>query len=126
MGPIVSWVKDTGTIPSRLIKPRGGRSPTRLVAEEGDRMEPPVSDPVPAAAKFAATAAPVPPEDPPGGLVRAYGFFTCPPSELTEIPPLADSCRLALPRISAPASRIRLTAKWSFSVFTPFIVWVSV
>src|SRR5258707_6874812 len=32
-----------------------------------------------------------PPEDPPGVLVRSYGFFTCPPSELTEIPPPANS-----------------------------------
>ena len=71
IGPIVSWVKDTGTIPSRLIKPRVGRSPTKLFADAGERMEPPVSDPVPAAAKLAATAAPVPPEEPPGVLVRS-------------------------------------------------------
>jgi hypothetical protein len=34
-------------------------------------MDPPVSDPVPTAAKFAATAAPVPPDEPPGVLVRS-------------------------------------------------------
>src|SRR6202790_5844717 len=71
MGPIVSWVKDTGTIPSRLIKPRVGRSPTKLVADAGERIEPPVSDPVPATAKLEAIAAPVPPEEPPGVLVRS-------------------------------------------------------
>src|SRR4030088_2825809 len=107
---MVSWVNDTGTRRSRLINPRVGGSPTKLVAEAGERMEPPVSEPVPAAAKFGATAAPVPPEDPPGVLVRSYGFFTCPPRELTEMPPLANSCKLDLPRISAPAWRRRLTA----------------
>src|ERR1700724_1796041 len=67
IGPIVSWVTETGMIPSRLISPVVGRIPTRLLAEEGERIDPPVSEPVPAAAKLAATAAPVPPDDPPGG-----------------------------------------------------------
>src|ERR1700693_4558306 len=71
IGPMVSWVKDTGTIPSRLIKPRVGRSPTKLVADAGERIQPPASAPGPATAKLAATAAPVPPEDPPGVLVRS-------------------------------------------------------
>jgi len=62
----------------------------QLLAEEGERMEPPVSEPVPAAAKFAATAAPVPPEEPlrPGQVV---GIFHLSASELTEMPPLANS-----------------------------------
>src|SRR6202011_964234 len=87
IGPMVSWVTETGTIPSRLISPVVGRMPTKLLAEDGERIDPPVSEPVPAAAKLAATAAPVPPDEPPGVLVRSYGFFTCPPSELAEIPP---------------------------------------
>src|ERR1700733_2961906 len=110
---MVSWLNDTGTIPSRLIKPRVGLIPTTLFAEDGERMEPPVSEPVPATARFAATAAPVPPEEPPGVLVRLDGFFTCPPSELTDMPPLANSCRLALPKIIAPASRSFITANAS-------------
>src|ERR1700720_3828584 len=71
IGPIVSCVKETGTIPSRLISPIDGRKPTRLFADAGERIEPPVSDPVPATAKLAATAAPVPPDEPPGVRVRS-------------------------------------------------------
>ena len=37
--------------------------------------------PCPPAAKFAATAAPVPPLDPPGLRSRSYGFFVCPKRE---------------------------------------------
>src|SRR5258707_13745258 len=91
IGPIVSCVNETGTMPSRLIKPLVGRSPTRLSAESGERFEPPVSEPVPAAANLDATAVAVPPEEPPGVRVRPYGFFTCPPSQLSEIPPHANS-----------------------------------
>jgi len=70
--------------------------PTKLSAEAGERIEPPVSEPVPAVAKFEATAVAVPPEDPPVFLVRSYGFFTCPPSELTEMPPLAKFLQVGL------------------------------
>src|SRR5258705_505 len=39
IGPIASCVKETGTIPARLINPDVGRMPTRLLAEEGERIE---------------------------------------------------------------------------------------
>ena len=58
-------------MPVRLTRPRVGRMPTRLLALDGERMEFTVSDPVPAVAKLAATAAPVPPEEPPGVRVRS-------------------------------------------------------
>ena len=58
-------------MPSRLTSPRVGRRPTRLPAEAGERMDWPVSLPVPIAAKFAEIAAPVPPLDPPGVRVRS-------------------------------------------------------
>jgi hypothetical protein len=41
-------------------------------------MEPPVSVPVAAAHKRAATAAAVPPEEPPGTRAVSHGFFTGP------------------------------------------------
>ena len=47
-----------------------GRMPTRLLAEEGLRMELMVSVPMPMMPKLQAMAAPVPPEEPPG--VRVY------------------------------------------------------
>ena len=63
-----------GITPLRLTRPRVGRMPTRLLADAGERIDWPVSLPVPRRAKLAATAAPVPPLDPPGVRVRSYGF----------------------------------------------------
>ncbi len=44
----------------------------------GWRMEPPVSVPVAAAHRWAATAAAEPPEEPPGTLAASQGFLTGP------------------------------------------------
>jgi len=52
-----------------------------------------VSVPIPSIAKFAATEAPVPPEEPPGVRVRSYGLRTCPPRLDFEIPWNANSFR---------------------------------
>lgn len=52
-----------------------------------------VSVPIPSIAKFAATEAPVPPEEPPGVRVRSYGLRTCPPRLDFEIPWNANSLR---------------------------------
>ena len=51
-------------MPSRLVSPMVERIPTRLVCEAGTRIEFPVPVPRPAAPKFAATAAAVPPLEP--------------------------------------------------------------
>jgi hypothetical protein len=45
--------------------------PTRLLAEAGERIDWPVSLPVPNTAKFAAIATPVPPLEPPGVRLRS-------------------------------------------------------
>jgi hypothetical protein len=71
IGPISSWVRLFGMTPARLTSPRVGRMPTRLFAEAGERIDWPVSLPVPTTAKFAAIAAPVPPLDPPGVRPRS-------------------------------------------------------
>src|SRR4051794_21390598 len=54
----------------------------------------------------AATAAAVPPDEPPGILVVSYGFFTGPANDdrLVLVIPNASSCMLALPITIAPAS----------------------
>ena len=65
-----------------LLRPLVGRSPNRLLWDEGMRIDPQVSDPQPNAAKLDATAAPVPPLDPPGLRPRSYGFSVCPPNAL--------------------------------------------
>ena len=58
-------------MPLRLTAPTVGLMPTRLLAEAGDRIELTVSVPMPSSPKFAASAAPVPPLEPPGVLVRS-------------------------------------------------------
>ena len=75
---------------------------------DGPRMEPPVSVPKPSVANAAAMEAPVPPDDPDGVRSGSCGLRVCPPSELNALPE-ANSERLALARITAPASRSRFT-----------------
>ena len=72
-------------------EPAVPREPTRSLWEAGIRIEPQVSLPIPATAKFAATAAPVPPLDPPGFRSGSYGFQSCPPKELMVVIPAASS-----------------------------------
>src|SRR6516225_7389666 len=100
-------------IPARLRSPLVGRIPTRLLADAGERIELTVSLPVPATARLAATAAPVPPLEPPGVRVRSYGLSVWPPSELTVVPDSANSCMFDLPRMIAPALRNLATVKAS-------------
>ncbi len=52
--------------------------PVRFVSEAGWRIEPPVSVPLAAGARQAATAAAEPPEEPPGTRLWSQGFFTGP------------------------------------------------
>src|SRR6185369_2660495 len=113
IGPPMSWVLESGTMPVRLDSPRVPRRPTRLFSEAGLRIDPQVSLPMPAAAKLAETEAPVPPLDPPGLRSRSYGFFTCPKPEPIEVIPAANSCMLVLARITAPAALSRWTRKAS-------------
>ena len=70
-GPAMSWVDDSGITPVRLDRPWVPRSPTRFWLAAGMRIDPQVSLPMPAAAKLAPTAAPVPPLDPPGTRCRS-------------------------------------------------------
>ena len=74
-------------MPLRLDSPAVPRSPNRLFSEAGLRMEPQVSVPMPAAAKLAATAAAVPPLEPPGLRVGSYGLRVWPPAELMDVMP---------------------------------------
>ena len=65
IGPAVSRSTSRGDIPVRLIIPGVTRMPTRLLAPEGRRIDPPVSSPIPTVARLAEIAAPVPPLEPP-------------------------------------------------------------
>ena len=65
-------------MPQRETRPYVGFRPVRLVSAAGWRIEPPVSVPVAAGNRRAATAAAEPPDEPPGTCSRFHGFFTAP------------------------------------------------
>src|SRR5205823_10131162 len=107
------------TISVRLIRPTVGLMPTKAFAADGQTIEPSVSVPTPIAARFAATAAPVPELDPHGFRLSAYGFRTSPPRPLHPLVECVDrkfahSLRLVFPRITTPAARSRSTTNASF------------
>ena len=109
IGPAVSWLWEIGMIPERPIRPRVGLIPTRQHADDGQMIDPSVSVPTPATARFAAMPAPVPELDPSGLRSRTYGLRHCPPRELQPLiewldRKFAHSLMLALPSITAPAS----------------------
>jgi hypothetical protein len=56
IGPPMSRLRNNGTMPSRLVSPIVERMPTRLVWEDGPRIELPVS--VPSPTKICAPRAP--------------------------------------------------------------------
>nr|CAB3454289.1 unnamed protein product [Digitaria exilis] len=62
--------------PDRLVSPTVGLIPTTELDDEGQSIEPSVSDPSVTAAMFAAAATPGPALDPHGVTERTYGFFT--------------------------------------------------
>ena len=110
----MSCVDDSGITPLRLDRPCVPRRPTRFWFAAGMRIDPQVSLPMPAAAKLAPIAAPVPPLDPPGHAdTRSYGLRVCPVSDEIVVIPAASSCIVVLPRITAPASRSFFT--WNAS-----------
>lgn len=60
--------------PDRLVNPTVGLIPTTELSDDGQRMEPSVSDPSVTAAMLAAAATPGPALDPHGVTERTYGF----------------------------------------------------
>ncbi len=83
----------------------------------GWRMEPPVSVPVAAGARRAATATAEPPEEPPGtcrgfqGLRAGWGASqpTGATSAFSLLAPMANSSQLSLPSVTQPAWARRVT-----------------
>src|SRR3990172_2965354 len=82
--------------------------------EAGWRMLPPVSVPMDAAQRPAATAAALPPLLPPGTLLVSHGFKVGKNAEFSVEEPIANSSMLSLPRITAPASFSFLTTVASY------------
>jgi hypothetical protein len=67
-----------GMTPDRLVNPTVGLIPTTELRDDGQRMEPSVSDPSVTAAMLAAAATPGPALDPHGSAERTYGFCNFP------------------------------------------------
>src|SRR2546425_5537534 len=111
-------------MPLRLSRPSVGLMPTSELLFEGETIEPSVSVPIAAAARFAATALPDPELDPEGLRSSAYGFFVWPPRPLQPLVEcverkLAHSLRLVFPRTTTPAWRRRPTMNASVGGVTP-------
>src|SRR5918995_4384463 len=85
----------------------------------GWRIEPPVSDPKASAANPAATAAAEPPDDPPGTRLVSSGLRVGPNAEFSVLDPIANSSRLVLPMMTAPAASSLVTIVASYGGFHP-------
>ena len=110
-GPTVSWVGHSSIRPCRLISPCVVFSPTRPHSPAGMRTEPPVSVPMAAQARPAATATADPLLDPPGirCVCMSQGFQGVPMTSFVPHPPKAYSTVWVLPITMAPAHRKRST-----------------
>src|SRR5580658_5291461 len=111
-------------MPARLTRPTVGLIPASPFDDDGQTIDPSVSVPIPAAARFAEMPAPVPELDPHGLRSSAYGFFVSPPRPLHPLVEwlermFAHSLRLVLPRITAPAARSLRATKESLGGFEP-------
>src|SRR6476661_3391336 len=78
--------------------------PTMPQSAAGWRIEPPVSVPIAHGARPAATAAALPPLEPPGTRFVSHGFLTGPYAEFSLDEPIANSSMFVLPIIGAPAA----------------------
>src|SRR5438132_13176442 len=87
-----------------------GRKPTTPQHDAGMRIEPPVSPPSATVAMPAATAAALPPLEPPGVMPSRQGFCVAGNRVLVVPIAAASSGMLVLPRIAIPAALARSTA----------------
>ena len=86
-----------------------GRSPTTPQHDAGMRTEPPMSSPSATVAMPAATAAALPPLDPPGVMPSRHGLLVAGKRVLVVPIAAASSGRLVFPRTAIPALRARAT-----------------
>src|ERR1700712_3198589 len=71
---------------------------------DGPRIDPPVSDPVPPSTSPAATAAPVPEDEPAVKWSGFHGLRAGGQGRSNDGPPIANSCVASLPISTTPAS----------------------
>ena len=96
-----------------------GFTPTVAVSAAGWRMEPPVSVPIASGAWKAASAAALPPPEPPGTRSVSHGLRVGPYAEFSVELPMANSSMFVLPRIGMPAARSRVVTVASYGGFQP-------
>src|SRR3954471_1211717 len=114
IGPGVSWLWLIGTTWVRLTRPTVGLKPTMPLTAAGQVIDPSGSVAIAAGTMPAATAAPLPEEEPQGLRFSACGLRVWPPTalqpeiELFDLI-LAHSLKFVLPRITAPAALRRAT-----------------
>ena len=106
----MSKVGQSGKTPSIGMRPQLGFSPTRSQHDAGRRIEQPVSVPMPRSQRPAASAAALPPDEPPVVRPGWRGFWTVPYHGFWLVTPHANSCRFALPTIDRPGATSRSTA----------------
>src|SRR5207244_637228 len=101
-----AWSREDANaiIPERETSPYVGFMPTIPHRAAGWRIEPPVSVPRAHGARPAATAAALPPEEPPGTRSRSQGLSTGPKAEFSFDEPIANSSWLVFPSSPAPAA----------------------
>ena len=102
IGPAVSWLCEIGTMPVRLTSPTVGLMPDERVAlRAGQTIEPSVSVPMAAAARFAATAAPDPELEPRRVAIERVGILRLPAA------PAPAAGRVRRPEVR-PLAQVRL------------------
>src|SRR5579864_359607 len=127
-GPTWSRLDANASTPYRDTRPYVGFTPTTPHKLAGWRIEPPVSVPIPRGANPAATAAALPPLEPPGTRARSHGLWLGPYAEFSVEEPIANSSRLALPTIGMPAALSFFTTVASYGgaelsrIFEPAVV----
>ena len=84
------------------------------------RIDPPVSVPIVASAMPAATLAADPPLEPPGDRLTSWGLRAGPNADSSLVVPNANSWRLVLPMMTAPASRSATITGASWRGDVPF------
>src|SRR5215468_10180976 len=93
-------------MPLRLTSPGVGRRLTTSFQAPGRRIEATVSSPIVTVEKFALSAHPEPPDDPPTVRSRSYGLRETPNID-PNVSPAAYSLNVVFPRMMAPAFRSR-------------------
>ena len=98
IGPIWSNDEANATSPYLETSPYVGFNPTTPQKLDGCLIDPPVSLPNAHGTMFAATAAALPPDDPPGTLFKFHGFAVFLKYEYSVDPPIANSSMFSFPK----------------------------